>query len=363
MAKKLIVTCFLVLTVLIFSSALVYAEEAEESVRGDFFIKNVIINGERIENYNLQYSIVTCDDVMYLPLTPEMCEIYGLRAEMDWDGGVLKLYKVDAARKNISEDWFKNNAKPRLLTAIPEARVIAYGYDEYDLIYDRIEESKISQMITEEVDLSGLPLLQADNNIYIPLRAVAASKAFNWSIYFNNYYGLCLSTSSGIPAKNYFDEKEALENQGLVNYIMHINKTIVPSYGQQLVFLFKRAGEVYGVDPRLIMAMAHRESRFNNGSISRNGAIGIMQIMPATGARYGLTKEQLIDPKTSIDFGTMYISDRIIAYEGDWMLALSAYNQGMSRVNRGSFSTVFATSVMAAYEGIENYLLSNGYAI
>ena len=363
MAKRLIIVLLFSLTVLLFSSISIHAIYVETEVRGDFFIKNVVINGERIENYNLQYSIVTLDDVMYIPLTGEMCEIYGIKAEMNWESRVLAIEKVDATRKNISQDWFKNDAKPLTLSVIHDSKIIVNSYDEYDLIYDRIEESKALKRKSEEVDLKGQPLLHADKHIYIPLRAIAESEAFNWNLFFNGYYGLCLSTDQGVPARNFLDEREMLENQGLVNYIMHINKTIPPSYGQQLVFLFKRAGEVYGVDPKLVMAMAHRESRFNNGSISKNGATGIMQIMPATGARYGLTQEQLLDPKTSIDFGTMYISERIAAYDGDLILALSAYNQGSTRVNRGTYSSVFANSVLTAYDGINRYLETNGYIL
>jgi hypothetical protein len=368
MAKKLFIAWILIITVFMLSSVSICADDevfvdVPVEMRGDFFIKNVIINGERIENYNLQYSLLTCDDVMYIPLTPEMCEIYGVRPEMDWENGTLELYKVDAARKNISENWFKNDAQILSLAVISDAKVFAYNYDKYDLIYGGIDESTASRFIAEEVDMKGLTLLAANNTVYVPLRAIADSEAFNWDIYYNNYYGLCLSTDSSIPAQNYFDEKEALENQGLVNYIMNINSGIIPSYGQQLVFLFKRAGEVYNVDPKLIIAMAHKESRFNNSSISRKGAAGIMQIMPATGARYGYTVEQLLEPKISIDFGTMYMSDRLAIYDGDWILALSAYNQGITSVNRGSFSKTFANSVISTYEGINNFLVSNGYVI
>ena len=143
--------------------------------------------------------------------------------------------------------------------------------------------------------------------------------------------------------------------------MMHYNPVIVPSYGQQLVFLFKRAGEVYGIDPELLMAVAHAESKFNTGSVGRSGAVGMMQVMPATGARYGLTGEDLMDPRTAINFGAMYISERIAAYEGDWTLGLSAYNQGSRKVNRGAYSDVYAGKVLAIYDGIGNYLAANGY--
>jgi len=88
-----------------------------------------------------------------------------------------------------------------------------------------------------------------------------------------------------------------------------------------------------------------------------------MQIMPATGARYGLTREQLLDPKTSIDFGAMYMRDRLTLFDGDMTLALSAYNQGITTVNRGRHSLTYANRVIATHEGVYNYLIVNGFMV
>jgi len=334
---------------------------ADEGYRGDFFIKNFNINGEKIVNYNLQYSIVTCDDVMYIPLTPEMCEIYGVEADMDWESNTLTLSKTDPVKKNISDNWIKNNLQALSLNEIPGAKAVTLIQGEPDYIYDRVDEAETPPPTVEDIDLKGAPILEKDKIIYVPLRAIAESDVFGWDIYYSNYYGVCISTDGDTPAKTYFDSGEALENKGLVNYMMNYNGSITPSYGQQLVFLFKRAGDVYGVDPKLLMAIAHKESTFNTGSVSRSGATGMMQVMPATGARYNLTEEQLKDPKIAIDFAAMYMSERIAAYNGDWNLALSAYNQGSRSVNRGTNSNVYANNVMSAYSGICNFLEVNGY--
>ena len=378
MAKKLIYVWLFTMTIVLFSSISVYAEDG---VQGDFFIKNVVINGERIENYNLQYSIILYNDTMYIPLVREMREIYGVEMEMDWESHTLKLLKVEPARKNISENWLKNDAHPLFLNVIPDAKVFAYAQetntenedadettgeaaDEANETADEATgEIGIPELRVEEIDLNGMPLLVKDRHIYIPLRAVAGNELFNWDIHFDNYYGVCISTDSSIPAITYFNEKEALENKGLVHYIMHYNPRLTLSYAQQLVFLFKRAGEVYEISPKLLMAIAHRESTFNNGSIGRGGSAGLMQVMPGTGARYGLTQQQLLDPKISIDFGAMYMSERLAAFDGDVILALSAYNQGSTTVNRGRHSTTYANRIIATYYGVHNFLEMNGYII
>ena len=360
----------------------VYIDESiyvNKSIRGDFFIRNVIINGERIENYNLYYSIVLYGDIMYIPLTAQMLEIYGVELEMDWESRTLTLRRVEPTRRNISYSWLKNDANPLFLNVIPDATVLAivqepideYIYDEKDeLEEEKLEEEKPEEelieepeqvQITEKIDLDGLPLLEIGGQIYIPLRAIA--RTFNWDIHFDSNFGVCISTNSEIPAITFFDERKALENRGLVSYILRHNPRLQRSYAQQLVFLFRRAGEVHNVDPKLLIAIAHRESTFNNCAIGRGGAAGLMQVMPATGARYGLTTEQLLNPKIAIDFGALYMRERLDAFNDNWILALSAYNQGARAVNRGRHSTTYANRVMSTFYGIHNFLEIHGYIL
>ena len=97
MAKKL-VSVWLSLTVLIFSSISIYAEQ---NVRGDFFTKNIVINGETIDNNHLQFPFFIYEDSTYFPLTPEMCEILGLKAELHAESRTLKLLKTEPDRKSV----------------------------------------------------------------------------------------------------------------------------------------------------------------------------------------------------------------------------------------------------------------------
>jgi len=346
MAKKLIRVWLFSLTIVLFSSISVFAEDsyAEYSARGDFFIKNVVINGERIVNYNLQYSIILYNDVMYIPFTPEMREIYGLQVEMDWESHTLRLRVVDPTRANISENWLKNDARPLFLNVIPDVTVVAHASSE-----------------TREVYMGELPLLQIDGHFYLPLRALSNNDLVNWDIYYNTHFGITISTNGNIPASTFFDHREALKNRGLLRYIMRHNPRITPTYGTQYVFLFRRAGEVFDISPLMLMALAHRESTFNNGAIGRGGSAGLMQVMPATGARHGLTPQQLLDPKTSIDFGAMYLRQRLDAFDNDIVLALSAYNQGSGAVSRGNFTTTFAERVIATYQAVHYFLEVYGY--
>ncbi|MBQ9972743.1 MAG: lytic transglycosylase domain-containing protein [Firmicutes bacterium] len=384
MTKKLVIV-WLTLIMVLFSSISIYADE---DVQGDFFEKHVIINGEEIINYNLQYPFLLYNDTTYFPLTPEMGEILGVTAEMDWESRTLKLLKTDSTRENISSNWLKNNNVDPALTVVSGAKVLAFvdktdaGRNEEnnesantaknepklatkDDISLSAEGSKTAvatpELSVTEIDLGGLPVLAQGKNLFLPVRAMTSEENFNWDIYFDAYYGICISTDPEIPAKTYADQDEILLNKGLVLYMRSINTELTTPVAQHYLFLFRRAGEVYDINYRLLIAMSSRESNFKVWATSRSGALGMMQIMPKTGAYYGLTKQDLYNEKINIDFGAMYISDKIHAYGGDWSKGLSAYNQGVSKVNRGTHSTVYADKVIGEYYKIGEFLETGGY--
>ena len=93
----------------------------------------------------------------------------------------------------------------------------------------------------------------------------------------------------------------------------------------------------YGIDPRLIMAQIEVESTFNPRAVSKVGARGLMQIMPATGRQLarelGFTDYDLFDPVTNVKMGIYYMS-KLIKRFGDYDVALSAYFWGQTRVAR-----------------------------
>ena len=110
----------------------------------------------------------------------------------------------------------------------------------------------------------------------------------------------------------------------------------------------------YGIDPRLIMAQIEVESTFNPRAVSKVGARGLMQIMPATGRQLarelGFTDYDLFDPVTNVKMGIYYMS-KLIKRFGDYDVALSAYFWGQTRVARdiGSYrSTEYSRKVNRA---------------
>jgi soluble lytic murein transglycosylase-like protein len=97
--------------------------------------------------------------------------------------------------------------------------------------------------------------------------------------------------------------------------------------------LIRQAARRYRVDARLLGAVAHVESRQRADARSPKGALGVMQIMPATGARYGVYQSRnLFDPAINIDVGAQYLNDLLEMFEGRVDLALAAYNAGEGAV-------------------------------
>lgn len=86
----------------------------------------------------------------------------------------------------------------------------------------------------------------------------------------------------------------------------------------------------YGIDPLLIYAQMHQESAFKLKALSHKGASGLMQLMPATARRLGVTN--IYDPKQNIEGGVKYMRMLLDMFKGDMNLALAGYNAGEGAV-------------------------------
>lgn len=92
------------------------------------------------------------------------------------------------------------------------------------------------------------------------------------------------------------------------------------------------AATQFNLPPSLLYAVIKVESNFNPNAVSPKGAIGLMQIIPDTGSRYGAT--DLADPQTNIQCGANYLSDLLDLFNQNLTLALAAYNAGENAVLR-----------------------------
>ena len=87
-----------------------------------------------------------------------------------------------------------------------------------------------------------------------------------------------------------------------------------------------------GLDPLLIYSIMHQESSFKQGAISPKGARGLMQLMPGTAARYGVTN--IFDPRQNIEGGARYMKFLLDRFDGNLSLALAGYNAGEGAVDK-----------------------------
>lgn len=92
------------------------------------------------------------------------------------------------------------------------------------------------------------------------------------------------------------------------------------------------AARTYGLDVALLHALISVESRYDPKAVSRTGAAGLMQLMPVTARRYGVTDS--FDPVQNINGGAQYLSDLLKLFNGDVSLAIAAYNAGENAVVR-----------------------------
>jgi soluble lytic murein transglycosylase-like protein len=94
------------------------------------------------------------------------------------------------------------------------------------------------------------------------------------------------------------------------------------------------AAKQHQVDPALVHAVIAVESNYNPRALSHKGAVGLMQVMPDTGRRYGVKEKELRHPGKNIRAGVQYLSELIELFDGDLKLALAGYNAGENAVLR-----------------------------
>jgi soluble lytic murein transglycosylase-like protein len=103
-------------------------------------------------------------------------------------------------------------------------------------------------------------------------------------------------------------------------------------FGVRYAKIIHAAAQKHGVDEKLIAQVIEAESNFNAKAVSRKQALGLMQLLRETAARYNVVN--IFDPAQNIDAGTHYLKDLLARYSGNLRLALAAYNAGPEMVDR-----------------------------
>ncbi len=116
--------------------------------------------------------------------------------------------------------------------------------------------------------------------------------------------------------------------------------------GQWGALIFEAARR-HGLNPKVVAAVIGAESSGNAMAVSRVGARGLMQLMPATAERFGISHQELFDPVQNLEAGSRYLSWLVEQFPNDLAKVLAAYNAGESAVTR--------------YGGVPPYRETRGY--
>lgn len=121
----------------------------------------------------------------------------------------------------------------------------------------------------------------------------------------------------------------------------------------------KQSATRNGVDPQLVIAVMRHESGFNLRARSYKGACGLMQLMPDTARRFGVTN--IYDPAQNIEAGTQYLRFLLDTFNGDIELVLAGYNAGENAVVRSGYQVpryretqAYVKNISARYSAVKN---------
>jgi len=101
---------------------------------------------------------------------------------------------------------------------------------------------------------------------------------------------------------------------------------------QEIAPIIESACHKYNVDPDLVNAVIQVESAYNKHAVSHAGAIGLMQLMPATASRFGV--KRIHDPEENVHGGVKYLKFLLDLFNNDLTLAVAAYNAGEGAVQK-----------------------------
>ncbi len=356
MVKKL-VTVWLSLAVLLFSSLSMYAYAETAVIQGDYFNKDIVINGENIVNYQISNPVITFNGHVYFPLDDHIDALLGLTCELDEESRTLSI------TDNGGQDWDPVSAPMDLpagsITCIPR-------FDVDVLLTSIAKKAGRPSSVARYLDLLDRPVLERNEVIYVPIDSILSSNLLGWSVFYEDDLGIIISTDEEIGAESYFEAARQISEdravglgtectskpEKMVHYIMEENPEVTMQDAMLMVRAFLEYGPQNNIEPELLMAITQCESTFDKTITNRSGScLSLMQVNIETAKTFGFSRDQLWDIDDNINVGAQVLRSYLNMFGDHVTVALTAYNCGPYNLQNNGY----AEKVLAAYEQIKSY--------
>ena len=162
-----------------------------------------------------------------------------------------------------------------------------------------------------------------------------------WGVLLLGWTCLCAGTVQADELLYYVEDGNVVftntPSRGDVRLVPGLGERVAAVRGQDMPGtpwdeFIRQLGRRHGVSPDLVKAVAMVESALDPNAISPKGAMGLMQLMPATAQQYGVSDP--LDPYESLSAGTRHLRDLLDEFDDNQTLALAAYNAGSGAVRR-----------------------------
>ena len=152
-------------------------------------------------------------------------------------------------------------------------------------------------------------------------------------------------------------EQEKIKyKKAIVSFIKLKNPKLSDAAASKAAEAALAASEKHGIEVNIILAIMWKESYFTANAKGAS-CYGIMQVGKSTGAGFGYSTKDLIDPYRNADVATRLLKGQIKKF-GSTTLGLTAYNTGGGNVSKGNYNTAYANNVLAKSKNIKNYIES-----
>ncbi len=167
----------------------------------------------------------------------------------------------------------------------------------------------------------------------------ALQRAVQLNNYVNNLNKPVIETPAANTVKPFeqvLKSSNASENSfrvSNINEIQNASPAAPKKYSKaQILNIISHISKKYDIDEKLVKAVVKQESGFRHDAVSHCGAMGLMQLMPATAKGLGVTDP--FDPVQNIEGGVKYLKGKLKKYNGNLILALASYNAGSGNVDK-----------------------------